>query len=49
LASGAVGAVGAENGSFDADLQSLIDRWPTLPDAIKASVMVMIHVDGGSA
>jgi hypothetical protein len=27
----------------DADLALLIDRWPTLPDAIKAAILAMVR------
>ena len=33
------GAVGAACGRFDADLQSIIDAWPTLPAKIKAMMV----------
>jgi hypothetical protein len=27
---------------FDADLQRLIDAWPTLPEALRAGILAMI-------
>ncbi len=43
------GAVGADFGSadsdsarFDNDLQAVIEHWPALPEAIKASILAMV-------
>jgi hypothetical protein len=34
-------AVGAKIGAIDADLEMIINRWPTLSDANKAAVVAM--------
>ena len=36
-------AVGAENSPIDPDLQSIIERWTKLPDAIKAGMLAMVQ------
>ena len=36
------------NEPFDADLQAVIDRWPELPEPIKAGIVAMIRAAGGS-
>lgn len=36
------GALGALDGPFDADLATVIEAWPGLPDAIKAGILAMI-------
>jgi len=36
-------AVGAENSRIDPDLQSIIERWTKLPDAIKAGMLAMVQ------
>jgi hypothetical protein len=46
-----VPAAGAANASVavcppvsaDADLQALVEAWPSLPDAIKAGIRAMVH------
>ena len=37
------GAVGAENGPIDADLRSVINAWPDLPEAVKAAVSRLVE------
>ena len=40
----AVGAaVGQENGVIDPDLQSIIERWPDLPDPIRAAIVALVQ------
>ena len=39
-------AVDTENGPIDAELQSIIERWPELPGAVKAGILAMIHAAG---
>ena len=36
------GALGARNAPFDSDLTAVVDRWPTLPEAIKVGILAMI-------
>lgn len=36
------GAVDTENGASDLDLQRIIDAWPTMPVAVKASIVAMV-------
>ena len=36
-------AVGAENGPVDDDLRAIIERWPDLPDAVKAGMLAMVR------
>jgi hypothetical protein len=31
---------------LDSGLATIIDRWPTLPDAVKATVLAMIEASG---
>ena len=40
-------AVGAENAPIDPDLQSIIERWPELPDAVKADIVAMVRAEVG--
>jgi len=40
------GAVETKNCSPDADLQSIIDAWPTLPEAIRAGILAMVDASG---
>ena len=35
-------AVGAENAHIAPDLQSVIERWPELSEAVKASIVAMV-------
>ena len=35
------GAIVAENTPIDPDLQAIIERWPDLPAAVKASIAAM--------
>jgi hypothetical protein len=37
-------AVVAENSPVDPDLQSIIERWTKLPDAVKAAMLAMVRV-----
>jgi len=37
------GAVETKLAQFSPDLQSLIDAWPTLPEAIKAGILAMVR------
>jgi hypothetical protein len=39
---GKVAAVEHENARIDPDLQAIIERWPDLPDAVKASIVAMV-------
>jgi hypothetical protein len=41
------GALGAQNGLFDPRLASVIEAWPTLPEAIKAGIVAMVRASGG--
>ena len=36
-------AVGAENASIDPGLQTIVERWPGLPDALKAGILAMVQ------
>ena len=40
------GAVGAENAPIDPDLQTIIKRWPSLPEAVKADILAMVQPSG---
>ena len=41
------GAVGAQTPAIDADLQAVIDAWPTLADDVKARILAMVKsIDG---
>jgi len=39
-------AVGAQNTPIDPDLQAIIERWPELPDAVKAGILAMVRTSG---
>ena len=39
-------AVGAQNTSIDPDLQAIIERWPELPDTVKAGILAMVRTSG---
>ena len=41
------GALDAESRSEDPELGTIIDAWPTLPDALKAGILAMIRATGG--
>ncbi len=41
-------AVGAANGPIDPELQTIVERWPGLPDALKAGILAMIDVTIGN-
>jgi hypothetical protein len=41
------GALDAENRTEDCELGTIIDAWPTLPDALKAGILAMIRATGG--
>jgi hypothetical protein len=32
-----------KNAATDPDLQSVVDAWPTLPDAVKAGILAMVR------
>ena len=36
-------AVGRENTPIDPDLAAIIDRWPELPEAVKAGILAMVR------
>ena len=36
-------AVGTEKPAIDADLQAVIEHWPSLPDAVKAGIVAMVR------
>jgi len=40
------GAVGSKNAPIDPELQAVIDRWPDLPDALKAGILAMVQPSG---
>jgi len=42
-------AVDAENTPIDADLQAVIQRWPELPEAVKAGIVAMVQAAGDGA
>ena len=35
-------AVESENASIDSDLNAIIERWPELPEAMKAGISLMV-------
>ena len=37
------GALTVGNANIDPELASLIDAWPTLPDAIRVGIMAMVR------
>ena len=39
-------AVDTENAYIDPDLQAIIERWPDLPDDVKAAIMAMVMTAG---
>jgi hypothetical protein len=41
------GALGHESTAIDPALKSLIDAWPTLPEAIRAGILAMVRAAGG--
>ena len=40
------GAIVAENAPVDPDLQAIIERWPDLPEAMKADIVAMVKAAG---
>ena len=42
------GAVDADCSPIDPDLQSIIERWHDLPEAIKAGILAMVQATGGA-
>jgi len=40
------GAVETKPAHIDADLQAIIDAWPTLPEALRAGIVAMIRAAG---
>ena len=43
------GALGAQNGPFDADLGELAEAWPNLPKALRAGILAMVRAARGAA
>ncbi len=43
------GAVETKREQFGPDLQSIIDAWPALPDAIKAGILAMVKAACGTS
>jgi hypothetical protein len=43
------GAVGAREHSADADLQVVVDAWPSLPETAKANILAMIRAATSAA
>ena len=42
------GAVGARNAPVEVDLAQVTEAWPTLPEAVRASILAMVKAaDGG--
>jgi hypothetical protein len=41
------GALSAETAELDAELQAIIDAWPSLPDDVKAGIVAMVRAAGG--
>src|SRR5262245_36308752 len=41
------GALAPESTSIDPPLATIIDAWPTLPDAIRAGILAMVRAAGG--
>ncbi len=41
------GAVGARNGADDAELRVVLDAWPTLPAAVRATVVKQVEAARG--
>jgi hypothetical protein len=37
------GAVGADSGHFDADLKTIIDVWPTLPEDTLQAILGLVR------
>ena len=37
------GALGAREAPIDADSATVVDAWPTLPEAVKAGVLAMVR------
>jgi hypothetical protein len=35
------------NSQNDPDLALILERWPTLPDAIRAGILAMVQATGG--
>jgi len=38
---------GPDEGPIDAELAVIIERWPDLPEAIKAGIVAMVHAASG--
>jgi hypothetical protein len=36
----------AHGGEIDADLQAVIDAWPTLPENVRADILAMVEGSG---
>jgi hypothetical protein len=43
-----MGPITATPPALDNDLQALIDAWPTLSEPVKAGIVAMVKVAGGS-
>ncbi len=41
-------AVSAANAAIDPELQTIVERWPGLPDALKAGILAMINATIGN-
>ena len=41
------GALAPESRSIDPALATIIDAWPTLPEAIRAGILAMVRAAGG--
>ena len=39
-------AVGMQNTPIDPDLEAIIQRWPELPDVVKAEILAMVRTSG---
>jgi len=42
-------ALEVENAAIDADLQSIVDAWPNLPEALKAGILAMVKAQSEMA
>ncbi|MCH7727784.1 MAG: hypothetical protein IH991_15080 [Planctomycetes bacterium] len=40
------GALDAQSGAFDPNLQAIIDAWQTLPKSVKADILAMVKAGG---
>ncbi len=44
--SGSCQQIASSESENDADLQAVIDAWPTLPEAVKADIVAMVKAAG---